>query len=245
MQTLLLLSKDESYLVTNLDRDLSFKSGIVRAKELKKKKFGDTIKTHIGKEFYVVRPSILDILYKGAKRAAQVILPKDIGLILSYTGIRPDSKVVDAGAGTGFLSIFMANMLPHGEVVTYEKDKRFFEVARKNIEVSGLANLSIKLKDVNKGIPDKNVDLVTLDMQHPGKAISHAYKALKMGGYIAVYSPTAEELIDTVKVVRKLNFSEPKTVENIVREWQTERTTRPKTMGLMHTGWLTFARKVG
>ncbi len=241
----LLLSEDESYLVTNFDKDINIKSGIIKVRELKKKKFGDKIKTHLGKEFYVVKPTILDIINKKVKRSAQVILPKDIGLILAYTGIRSDSKVIDIGTGTGYLAMFIANFIPNGKVITYEKDKRFFKIAKENIKVSGLTNMKIKLKDASKGIDEKYADLVTIDVQNPERVIMHAYKSLKAGGYLVVYSPTADELIKVSKAVKKLNFSEVKIVENIVREWQTERTTRPKTMGLMHTGWITFARKIG
>jgi tRNA (adenine57-N1/adenine58-N1)-methyltransferase len=108
-----------------------------------------------------------------------------------------------------------------------------------------LKNIKLKKRDVKKGFDRKNVDLVTLDLQHPEKIIHHAYKALKIGGWLVVYSPTVDELINVVKRIKKIKgFSEIKIVENIVREWKTERTIRPKTMGLMHTGFLVFSRKV-
>jgi tRNA (adenine57-N1/adenine58-N1)-methyltransferase len=129
--------------------------------------------------------------------------------------------------------------------VTYEKDKKMVRIAEENIRLSGLSRfIEIKNKDATKGIVEKNVDLVTVDVQNPEKVVKQAYKALKPGGWLAVYSPTIEEVIAVTKKIRELNFSYIKTVENIVREWQTERTTRPKTMGIMHTGFLTFARKV-
>ncbi len=246
LKQVMLLSKNESYFV-NLERsqDLNTKSGIIKIKELKKKIFGSRIKTHLGKEFYIINPTILDKINKKVKRGAQVILPKDIGIILTYTGLRPDSKVIDIGAGSAYLSMFIANFVPNGKVISYENDKRFFKLANENVKVSGLKNIKIKFKDATKGLTDKNADLVTIDIQHPEKVIKHSYKSLKVGGYLVAYSPTVEELIKVADAIKKLNFSELKTVENIVREWQTERTTRPKTMGLMHTGFITFARKVG
>jgi len=171
-------------------------------------------------------------------------LPKDISLILAYTGINPDSLVVDAGTGTGFLSIFLASYLSEGKVVTYERDKRFVKLATENIKMSGLKNLKLKHKDVTKGVKEKNVDLITLDLHGVEKLIKKIYKNLKGGGWIVVYSPTVDQLIKVNKEMKKLSFSELKTVENIVRDWQIEKTTRPKTMGLMHTGFLTFGRKV-
>ena len=82
-------------------------------------------------------------------------------------------------------------------------------------------------------------------MKNAEKVIKHAYKALKAGGYLVVYSPYIEQVISVLKKIQKFNFCEIKTLENIVREWQFEKYTRPKTLGIMHTGFLTFARKVG
>lgn len=243
-EIVLLLSKENSYLIEAKKVELHTKDGIFKLKEILKKKFGDKIKTHLGKKFVIVKPNINDLLEKKVKRTAQVILPKDASLILAYTGISPNSLVVDCGTGSGFLSIFLANYLVNGKIVTYENDKKFFRIAKENIRISGLKNIKLKQKDVNKGIDEKDVDLVTVDIQHPEKVIEHAYNSLKPGGYLVVYSPTVEELIVVCKVIRKKGFCYIKTVENIVREWQTEKTTRPKTIGLMHTGFLTFARKV-
>jgi tRNA (adenine57-N1/adenine58-N1)-methyltransferase len=139
----------------------------------------------------------------------------------------------------------LANYIKPGKVITYEKDKKMRKIAEKNVRLSGLSKfIRIKNKDATKGISEKNVDLVSVDIQNPENVVKHAYKALKPGGWLVVYSPTIEEVIAVTKKIRKLNFSYIKTVENIVREWQTERTTRPRTMGIMHTGFLTFARKV-
>lgn len=238
----LLLSEDESNLITVSRKKFNSKSGMIDVIKLVGRTYGSKIRTHIGKEFYIVKPNILDLFSK-LTRSAQVILPKDIGLVIGYTGISTDSLVVDAGTGTGYLSIFIANYLPNGRVVTYEKDKRFVKVAKENIKFSGLKNLKLKQRDISKGIGEKNVDLITLDLQHPEKIIKFAYKSLVTGGWLVIYSPTIEELVKVSKEIKKNKYFDVKTIENIVREWQTERTTRPKTVGLMHTGWLTFARK--
>lgn len=238
----LLISKDSSYVV-DPKKDFHTKDGTIRSKDLLKAKFGDIVKTTIGKKFYVVKPTVNDIMKK-MKRTAQVITPKDISLILAYTGISPDSTVIDAGTGTGYLAIFLAHYLTRGKIFTYEEKKEFFKIAKGNIQLSGLKNILIKNKSVSSA-KEKNVDLITLDMQDASKVIKKLYKNLSVGGWLVVYSPTVEHLSSVIKVVRKLNFSEVKTVENIVREWQTERTIRPKTLGLMHTGFITFCRKLG
>lgn len=241
----LLLSNDESYLVKISNSDFHMKSGFIKSSDLKKVKIGYIVKTHLGKGFSVVRPNIVDILKKGMKRMPQVILPKDIALIIAYTGVSPGNLVVDVGCGSGYTTIFLANYIRPGKVVAYENNKKILKVAKKNIELSGLSKfIKIRNKDATKGIFERNADLVTVDIQNPEKVIKHAYKTLRPGGYLVIYSPIVEELIKVSKEIKKKDFCGVKTVENIVREWQTERTTRPKTMGLMHTGFLTFARKV-
>ncbi len=241
----LLIAKDVSYLTEIRKGKLHTQDGIFDLNELKKKSFGEKIKTHLKKEFVIVKPNIVDILEKKAKRLPQIIMPKDVGLIIAYTGISPDSLVVDAGTGSGFLAIFLANYVRLGKVVTYEKNKKFAKIAKENISLSGLTNIKLKQKDIMKGIDEKNVDLITLDMKDAEKVIGHAYKALKPGGWLVVYSPYIEQVISVVKEIEKKNFSNVKTIENMVREWQIKEGARPKTIGIMHTGWLTFARKVG
>jgi tRNA (adenine57-N1/adenine58-N1)-methyltransferase len=243
-ELVLLLSKESSYLTEVKKSKLHTQDGIFDLNELKRKKFGEKIKTHLKKEFSIVKPNIADILEKKAKRLPQIIMPKDIGLILAYTGIEPGSLVVDAGTGSGFLAIFLANYIKPGKVVTYEIDKKFIKVAKENIKSSGLKNIKLKQKDITKGIDEKNVDLVTLDMKNAEKVVKYAYKALKPGGYLVIYSPHIEQVISVSKEIEKKDFCDLKTVENIVREWQIEKITRPKTTGIMHTGFLTFARKV-
>jgi tRNA (adenine57-N1/adenine58-N1)-methyltransferase len=241
----LLLSKDESYLLKVERKDFNTKSGIIKIQEIIGRKFGEKIKTHLGKEFTIVKPNINDILEKGIERLPQIIMPKDLGIILAYTGIGKNSLIVDAGTGSGYAAIFFANYVIDGKVVTYEIDRRFTKIAKENIKLSGLKNIRLKQKDVTKGIDEKNVDLVNLDMKNAEKVVEHAYKALKPGGWLVVYSPNIEQVIKVQKEIKKLNFCEIKTIENIVREWKVEKHTRPKTLGIMHTGFLTFARKVG
>ena len=242
-ETVLLIGKNESYVITVLN-DFHTKSGVISKKDLLKRKIGQKIKTHLGKEFLIIKPTVNDLIERRFKRGAQVILPKDISLILAYTGINPDSTVVDAGTGSGYTSIFLGNYMTNGKVITYEKDKRFVKISNHNIKISGLKNVRLKNRDISKGIQEKNVDLINLDLQNPHKIIKRAYNALKIGGWLSVYCPTVDEMMKVSKEIMKYKFSGTRVVENIVREWQTERTTRPKTMGLMHTGFLIFTRKM-
>lgn len=191
-----------------------------------------------------MKNNLIEIL-NNLKRLPQVVLPKDASLILGYTGIPTDAKIVDAGSGSGFLAIFLAWYCPKGKVTTYEKNPEFAKVVQDNIQKTGLKNIQVKNKDIlESGIEEDNLDLITLDMKDCEKVIPEAYKKLKKDGWLAVYSPHIEQVIKVLEEMKKCGFKEIKTVENIVREWQSEYGyTRPKTQGIMHTGWLTFGKK--
>lgn len=234
----------KNYLVKVSDEKFHTEFGIIDLSKLLKKNFGDKIKSHSGEEFVIVKPTLIDILMKKAKRLPQIVTPDDASLILANTGISTNSLIVDAGSGSGFLSIFLAHYCNRGKVVTYEKNKRFAEVAKHNIKLIGLENIKVKEKDILKGIDEKNVDLITLDMENAEKVVEKAHKALKIGGWIVVYSPYIEQVKKIVKEFEKFRFTNIKTIENIRREWQVGKFTRPHTLGVMHTGWLTFGRKI-
>lgn len=243
-ELVLLMSKDSSYLFQVSNEKINTSDGWFDFSQIKKKNFGDTYKTSTGKSFVIVKPSITDVLRKRMKRSAQVMLPKDIASIIANTGVPSDSLIVDAGTGTGYLAVFLGKLLPKSIVVTYEADKEFFRIAQKNMRSADVWNVKMKNKDVTKGIQEKNVDLVVLDLKNSGAALKHAHKSLKIGGWLTVYSPTVDHLIKISRLLSKMSFAEMKIVENIEREWQSTKTVRPKTMGMMHTGFLTFARKI-
>ncbi len=180
---------------------------------------------------------------KNLKRGPQIITPKDAAIILAYSKTEPGSKVVDAGSGSGFLAMFLAKYLNPGKVYTYEKDERFVKLVKENIKVSGLSNIILRKADVTNGIKEKNVDLITLDLKDAVKVIGLAELSLKKGGVLFVYSPTVDHLFGAIKEIKKHKFRNIRIVESIVREWKSEHTLRPETKGIMHTGFLTFAKK--
>jgi tRNA (adenine57-N1/adenine58-N1)-methyltransferase len=186
--------------------------------------------------------NIIDFLRR-AKRGPQIIHPKDTGIIVSETGCNKNWKIVDAGTGSGFLALFLGNL--GCKVYTYENQKRFYEIAKRNIKDSGLKNIKLKLKDITKGISEKNVDMITLDMKDDTKVVGYAYNALKKKGFLVIYSMHIEKMQNIFKELKKYNFR-IKILENIQREWQIEGETftRPKSRMIGHTGFLIIARKI-
>lgn len=183
--------------------------------------------------------NIIDFLKK-AKRGPQVILPKDASLIISETGINKDWKVVDAGSGSGFLSIILGNL--GCKVYTYEIREDFYNIAKENIKNSGLKNIKIVNKDITNGISQKDVDLITLDMKNPERVIPIAFNALKENGFIVVYSMHIDQVQDVLEEMNKYNLGVT-VMENIQREWQTVKGFMRPITHLAHTGFLVIARK--
>ncbi|MBI2208234.1 tRNA (adenine-N1)-methyltransferase [Candidatus Woesearchaeota archaeon] len=229
------------FLVKDTSKDMHTQFGYFNKKDLKAK--SGKIKTNTGKEFTIFNPFFID-LYKKIKRNAQIIPLKDIGLIVSETGVNNKSKVVDAGAGSGALACFLANIAK--EVTTYEIRGDFIEIVKNNIKFLNLKNVKIKNKNIYDGIDEKNVDLVVLDLPEPWKALESAEKSLKAGGFLASYSPTMPQVMDFVDAIRKNdNFAYLKTSEIIEREWEVEeRKVRPRSQAIGHSGFLSFARRI-
>jgi len=181
-------------------------------------------------------------VYKKIKRSAQIISLKDIGAIIAYTGVNRNSKVVDAGAGSGALACFLAHICK--EVTTYEIRDDFYNIVKENKERLGLKNLNIKKKDVFEGITERDVDLITLDLPDPWNALDAVNKALKVGGFLVSYSPTIFQVADFVNQLTD-DFIHLLTIELIKREWEIKgRKVRPITTQNVHTGFLSFVRKI-
>ena len=109
-----------------------------------------------------------------------------------------------------------------------------------------LDNLKLKQGDITKGISEKNVNVFTLDIPDPWNALETAANSLKPGGFLISYSPSIPQVMDMVNTTRSQGiFVHIKTVENIQREWEIDgRKVRPVTTQNVHTGFLSFFRKI-
>ncbi len=174
----------------------------------------------------------------------QTINPDDACQIIANTGISSGDTVVEAGAGSGAVTLLLSYIVFPGTVYSYDINESFLKVAKDNIDTYGKGNVSFKLKDIYEGIDEKEVDLVSLDLPEPYRVVGHAYEALRAGGFIFSFSPCIEQVIDFRRELSKYDFTEIKTIESIIREYEVkEKGTRPKTRMLGHTGYMSFARK--
>lgn len=237
----ILINSTSKLYVKDTSKEYHCKDGTFSAADLQKK--NTSICTKQGTAFFILDAAFLDV-YEKMQRGPQIITLKDIGLIITNTGINKDSIVVDAGAGSGALCCFLAHVAK--KVTSYELREDFLKIVEQNKEALALSNLIVKNKDIYEGIDEKNVDVVTLDLPEPWKAIAPASKALKPGGYLVSYSPTIPQTSDFVEQCAQHPFIHLKTCELIEREWEFDRRKiRPHSSIINHTGFLTFMRKVG
>ncbi|UCE38651.1 MAG: tRNA (adenine-N1)-methyltransferase [Thermoplasmata archaeon] len=219
--------------------------GVFNPGELIGKNFYDYIE--IGNRRYMLlEPSTVDKILT-IQRKAQIILPKDGMFIIFYCDIKSGDTVVEGGAGSGALTILLANSVrPKGKIISYEERGEFAKIAQKNVDLAGLDEfVQIKKGDVTKKIPEKNVDAVVLDIPDPWDALENAVNSLKLGGHFASYSPTINQVEKTVRKMRDYGFLGIKTLETLQREMITgEGGVRPAYNALGHTGYVTFGRKV-
>lgn len=198
------------------------------------------------KRYWVLPPSVQDKL-QALKRKAQIILPRDAAHIIMNCAIESGQTVLEAGIGSGSLTIALATTIaPTGKVISYDNRTDFIDHAQKNLKTMGLEQyVVVRHKDITKGITEKNLDAVILDIPNPWDAVGFAWKALKAGGYFCSFSPLISQVEQTVRTLEQHLFIERKTLENIQREMiVSPRGTRPSFDMLGHTGYLTFARKV-
>jgi tRNA (adenine57-N1/adenine58-N1)-methyltransferase len=242
----LYLDRKRTYLVT-VEAEKSFHThkGYIQLGELIGKEFGTRIVSSMGIEFVALKPTLRDYIFK-TKRRTQISYPKDISLIVMFSGIGPGSRVAEAGTGTGALTNALAHYVkPSGRVHTYEIRPEFRERAIKNLERAKVSDyVELKNKDVIEGIDEKDVDAVILDMATPWMVVPNAYAALKGSGMFVSFSPTIDQVVKTVEALGENGFVGIETVETLMRFMQVERgKTRPQTVMTGHTGYLTFARK--
>jgi len=245
-RVLLYLDRKRTYLVM-VEKEKTFHThkGFIQLDELIGKEYGTCVTSSMDIEFVALKPILRDYVFK-MLRKTQITYPKDIALIVMFSGAGPGSRIVEAGTGTGALTTALAFYVkPEGRVYSYEVRQEFMETASKNLERVGVSEyVELKNKDVTEGIDEQDVDAVILDLATPWLVISHAYLALKGSGTLVSFSPTIDQVVKTVEALKENAFVAIETVECLMRRMQIVRgKTRPETLMTGHTGYITFARK--
>lgn len=244
---ILYLDGKRTYMVkAEADKKFHTHKGFIELGELIGKPYGSQVESSLREKFYVINPLIRDRVMKTDRRT-QVLYPKDIGYLVLQLGVGSGSRVVEAGTGSGALTMALADSVrPGGKVFSYEINPRFQEVAKRNIERAGLlGHVELRKQDILSGIAEEDVDALVLDMATPWLVVPLAYKALTGGGTFASFSPTIEQVMKTNLALMEHPFIEIETVELMLRNITVEENrTRPQTRMIGHSGYITMARKI-
>ncbi|MEM2240367.1 MAG: tRNA (adenine-N1)-methyltransferase [Candidatus Bathyarchaeia archaeon] len=243
---LLYLDSRRGFLVEVADRVFHTHRGYLKLKELVGQPYGSRVRSSMGAEFVVLKPTLRDFILKKFRRPTQIVYPKDVGLILTYAGIGPGFRIAEAGVGSGALTAFLAYYVrPTGRVYGYEIRPEFIKIAKKNLSYTGLMEyIELKLKDVRDGFDERDLDAVVLDLPTPWEVIPKAYDALKNSGVLISFSPTINQVEKTVEAAKGYGFVSVEAVECLERRFKVKAgETRPETVMIGHTGYLVFTRK--
>jgi tRNA (adenine57-N1/adenine58-N1)-methyltransferase len=210
------------------------------------RQFGSEVKSSLGYTFCALRPTTHDLIMHSARKT-QIMYPKDIGLIILKLGLTCGSKVLEIGTGSGAMTVAAAKAVrPNGHVYTYEIRKEFAEMAERNLKKASVEEfVTIHQTDAKEGIEESDFDAAIIDVGEPWPIIQHVHKALLGGAAVVSFSPTINQVEKTTETFAHGGFVNVQTVECFIREIRADTgKTRPATIMVGHTGYMTFAQKV-
>lgn len=227
--------------------------GFVRHDDLIGLPDGSVVQSNNEIEFLALRPLLTDFVMS-MPRGAAIIYPKDAAQIIAVGDIFPGASVVEAGVGSGALSLWLLRAIgQEGRLQSFERREEFSTVARANVEAflgASPDNWSIDLGDLTEVLPtvteEGSVDRVILDMLAPWECLGSVAAALKPGGVLVCYIATVTQLSRVAEAVRSTGmFTNPDSTETMIRGWHVEGlAVRPDHRMIAHTGFLLTARRL-
>lgn len=218
---------------------------------------GSVVHATNGDTYLALRPLLTDFVMS-MPRGAAIIYPKDAAQILGLADIFPGATVVEAGVGSGALSLWLLRAIgDDGRLISFERREEFADVARANVAafqgvpVSELpGNWDVELGDLAEALPERvadgSVDRVVLDMLAPWECLDAVSDALAPGGVLLCYVATATQLSRVAEAIRHTGrFTDPASSETMVRGWHVEGlAVRPDHRMVGHTAFLLTARRL-
>lgn len=214
---------------------------------------GSVVLGTTGDEYLALRPLLNDFVMS-MPRGAAIIYPKDASHILAYGDVFPGATVVEAGVGSGALSLWLLRAIgPTGHLHSFERRDEFAQVAVGNV-TSFLGaepeNWTVTVGDLVERlaatVEAASVDRVILDMLAPWECIDEVADALTPGGVLVCYIATVTQLSRVAEAIRRTGmFTDPDSSETMVRGWHVEGlAVRPDHRMIAHTGFLMSARRL-
>jgi len=210
---------------------------------------GSVVETTAGLKLLAFKPLLGDFVLS-MPRGATIVYPKDAALIVGFADIAPGTHVLEAGVGSGALTISLLRAVGHeGSVYSFERRDEFAEIATRNVQeyFRGLpSNWSLTVGSVQDADRSKKYDRIVLDMLSPWECVELADEVLHPGGVFLAYVATTTQLSVTAEAIKSSGrFTEPESSESLVRGWHHEGlAVRPDHRMIAHTGFLIQARRL-
>jgi tRNA (adenine57-N1/adenine58-N1)-methyltransferase len=227
-----------------------FHGGAVRHDDILGAQEGIVVTSASGASLACYRPRLADFILK-MPRGAQVVYPKDVAAILVFADIFPGARILEAGTGSGSLTISLARATgASGRVVSYELRPDHHDGALRNVEMffgEVPAWLELREGDVADvvGTGERFTHLI-LDLPQPWDCLDVAEGVSEPGGILCAYLPTTVQVQQFVLALERRGFRDVETFETLMRSWHvTERSVRPDHRMVAHTGFITVARRGG
>ena len=235
------------------DGELHTHHGVLRHRDLIGLPDGSVVANSSGHEYLALRPLLRDFAMS-MPRGAAIVYPKDAAQIVMQADIFPGATVVEAGVGSGALSLSLLRAVGStGRLLSFERREDFAEVAQANVETffgERPDSWRVVVGDLVAALPDEveagSVDRVVLDMRAPWECIEAVADALTPGGVVLCYIATATQLSRVAEFIRSTGlFTDPEASETMVRGWHVEGlAVRPDHRMVAHTGFLLTARRL-
>ena len=246
--TILLISKDRKGYIRTLTPggNLATHLGLIQFDDLIDKPYGSAVRTHLDHLFYLLPPQIPDLLAH-ARHETTIIQPKDLGYIAIRLGARPGARIVEAGTGSGALTMALAMLVgDDGHIYSYERKESLPAIATKNLNRAGVTHrVTFTIRDIAEGFDVTDADALFLDVMNPWDYLTQARAALAGGGGFGAIVPTINQVIDLVGAMYTGPWFMLEVEELLLRQYKlSPARIRPDDQMVGHTGFLIFARAV-
>jgi tRNA (adenine57-N1/adenine58-N1)-methyltransferase len=242
---LLIDSKNKLFLVRlQPGRELQTHRGVLRHDDLIGSPWGGVTSSHLGETFQVLTPTLHDVLLH-LRRSSQIIFPKELGYILLRLSAGQGSRVIEAGTGSGALTLALAWAVGSGgQVFSYDRRSDMQTLARRNLEEVDLGDrVTFHERDIADGFLETDVDALFLDLPDPHLFLPQVRLALRAGSPFGAILPTSNQVSALLADLEANHFALVEVCEILLRFYKTvPQRLRPLDRMVAHTGFLVFGR---
>ncbi len=218
--------------------------GILAMSDVVAASYGSEVRTSLDIPLRLQEPVLYDLV-QGVKRQTQIIYPKDIAHICMRLGVGEGRTVVEAGSGSGALTVALSWFSGQtGQVHTYEAREEFHKLVRRNLQWAGVGNnVTLHHRDIADGFTVTDADALFLDVRTPWAYLDHVVAAVRPGAALAFLLPTVDQVKELLLGLERGPFDNTEVCEILIRRWKpiADR-LRPEDRMIAHTGFLIFCR---